>query len=234
MPNKLYVAIGDIHGELQRLKSLHGKARAYANENHPELELVFVHLGDLIDRGPDSCGVIEYLISLHAQAPETITVKGNHEQMMLDSYPEGEPKLDSFWLRWGGTETLDSYTARQMERPPKAHLDWVDALPAIVEITSRKLVFVHAGVHPEQYPNCTAQVHLWTRKTDFHDPGNWSAEGLQGATVVHGHTPTHDNLPDVTESTNGLRVNVDTGAVFGGALTGAVLAPGKDMVFLHA
>ncbi|MGH1422677.1 MAG: metallophosphoesterase family protein [Hyphomonas sp.] len=234
MSEKLYVAIGDIHGELQRLKSLHQLARAHAAQFHPNLKLVFVHLGDLVDRGPNSCGVIEYLMNLHEQSPETVTLKGNHEELMLDSYPNGEAYLDRAWLDWGGKETLSSYAERDLEHPPKDHLDWISALPHIVDDAARKLIFVHAGVHPEHYPKCSAQLHLWTRRRDFFNPEHWVANQLQGVTIVHGHTPTKDDKPDVAEFDGRRRINVDTGAVYGGVLTAVVLAPNEKEVFLYA
>lgn len=234
MLEKLYVAIGDIHGELQRLKSLHQVARDYALLHYPDLELVFVHLGDLIDRGPDSCGVVEYLIDFHNRVPETITLMGNHEEMMLEACLNGYHEQESPWLTWGGKETLSSYAEQGLEHPAKEHLEWIGALPHIVEDEARKLIFVHAGVHPEHYPECSAQLHLWTRRRDFFDPERWVSDQLQGVTIVHGHTPTDDDQPELAEFEGRTRINVDTGAVYGGPLTAVVLAPGEKATFLYA
>lgn len=234
MPEKLYIAIGDIHGELARLTALHHAASAYAAEHHPALEMIFVHLGDLVDRGPDSCGVVEYLMNMHALKPETVTLMGNHEEMMLDSYPNGEAQWEAAWLEWGGRETLKSYSQRDLTHPPKEHLEWIAGLPDVFKDETRNLLFVHAGVHPQHYPDCSAKLHLWSRRRDFFDPARWEAEDLQNMTVVHGHTPTADNSPDLISVEGRTRINVDTGAVYGGQLTAAVLAPDAEIVFLHA
>lgn len=233
MPDTLYFAIGDIHGELSRLKELHSKARAYAADQFPALELVFIHLGDLIDRGEDSCGVIQYIMDLHSRYPESVhTLRGNHEDMMLEARETGDWSADDMWLKAGGHETMVSYLENGYDEPPEAHLDWLANLPDIIEVSHRDLIFVHAGVHPVNYPDCDEQVHMWSRKKTFFDTSQWLAEGLRNKTVVHGHTPTRDHAPDWHMTDGKMRINVDTGAVYGGVLTGVGLAPEHPPFYL--
>jgi serine/threonine protein phosphatase 1 len=112
-----------------------------------------------------------------------------------------------------------------------SHVHWMRALPTLLHDEPRRLVFVHAGIDPTTFPNCDAGVRLWTRSDKFFDPGRWpKRRELEGLLVVHGHTPTHDFAPHV----NPRRINIDTGACFGGPLTCVVLAPGEAPRFLFA
>jgi serine/threonine protein phosphatase 1 len=83
----IFCAIGDIHGELERLKDLHRQVLGYVRQTFPNRPVQFIHLGDLVDRGPDSCGVVDYLMAFEAEmSPRPITLRGNHEQMMIDAH----------------------------------------------------------------------------------------------------------------------------------------------------
>jgi serine/threonine protein phosphatase 1 len=96
---------------------------------------------------------------------------------------------------------------------------------------ARGLVFVHGGIDPNTFPECSDEVRMWTRSTKFFRSEHWpEREELHDLLVIHGHTPTDDFEPDVQRR----RINVDTGACFGGALTAAVLAPGEAPRFLRA
>jgi serine/threonine protein phosphatase 1 len=93
------------------------------------------------------------------------------------------------------------------------------------------LAFVHAGIDPAKYPHCPDQLRLWTRSQAFFDSRNWPARPeLAGLLVVHGHTPTEDFAAEVQKQ----RINIDTGACFGGPLTSVVLAPQEAPRFLSA
>jgi serine/threonine protein phosphatase 1 len=95
----------------------------------------------------------------------------------------------------------------------------------------RGLVFVHGGIDPWRFPNCTDEVKMWTRSRTFFRSRDWpDREEVRDLLVVHGHTPTADFEPDWEPR----RINVDTGACFGGPLTCAVLAPGEKARFLRA
>ena len=107
----LIFAIGDIHGSLHKLQDLIERCERYA-DGRP---MTFIFLGDYIDRGPDSAGVVSYVIDLQARLPEqVIALKGNHEAMALDIV-DGVIPADR-WLAQGGFETLRSYGVRQRGR----------------------------------------------------------------------------------------------------------------------
>ena len=234
MTATVYCAIGDIHGEHARLVDLHLQVLTHARDAFPKARLQFIHLGDLVDRGQDSCGVISYLMAFEARMrPRPITLRGNHEQMMIDAHAAGD-RLATAWRHWsmnGGDATLESYALKSAP-VLEAHLAWLSGLPTIYEAEEAGLVFVHAGIDPDLFPECGAQVHMWTRRREFLDPRCWTAPGLRQKRVVHGHTPTRDSLPE--SAGNGQRLNIDTGAVYGGRLTAVCLRTGEPDLFFHS
>ncbi len=236
--SRVYYAIGDIHGMAERLVAMHDVIRSdIATLGNPPATIV--HLGDYIDRGPDSRGVIAAVMALEAEvAPSAgryavVALRGNHEQMMLDAVGRANPTARRLWTANGGETALDSY--RRVQTSDKtlvdpSHLRWMRRRPLIHRVRERKLVFVHAGIDPEAFPECQEQVYLWTRSARFFNTDGWpDRPELQGLTVVHGHTPTNDFAPEIAPR----RINVDTGAVFGGPLTCVALAPDVPPRFLY-
>lgn len=227
----LICAIGDIHGEADRLAALHAAIFDFRQVCHPDAALTLIHLGDYVDRGPDSCGVIEQLMALDIRADLTsICLKGNHEQMMLEGC---DAEDGGMWRRSGGEDTLESYRLRGLDAVPKTHLSWLRALPVHHVMEDRQLVFVHAGIAPARWPDLDDQIGLWTRSPGFFDTATWDNPALDGWTVIHGHTPTDDHVEEL-HGDPPRRINIDTGAVFGGQLTAILLAPNASPVFLHA
>ena len=232
MSDEVIYAIGDVHGEADRLKALHAKIFARHESRHAGQPIKIVHLGDYIDRGPDSCGVIELIRALEAREDvETVNLRGNHEQMMIDAYEQGSD-MRLHWLMNGGDATIDSYARRGFEDPTPEHLDWVRALPTLHLEEARKIAFVHAGVDPRSFPDCDESIHMWTRSSRFFNPARWTGT-LETWSVVHGHTPTNDFKPQAA-GFPARRFNLDTGAVYGGQLTAGVFAPDEPVEFLSA
>jgi len=227
-------AIGDVHGEAARLQLLHDIIVERHGLLYPDRPARLIHLGDYVDRGADSAGVIDILISAQNEmGANCICLRGNHEAMMLDGLTSHLDSTLQNWLRNGGEETMTSYHNRQQDRVPKAHISWLSSLPNIHVEAQDKLIFVHAGINPNEYPNEREDVYLWTRARRFFEVAKWDNPELEGWTVVHGHTPTDDFYPE-DQSAGGRRINIDTGAVFGGRLTAAVLDPGETVRFLYA
>jgi serine/threonine protein phosphatase 1 len=133
-------AIGDIHGTLTALKTLF-KVGNFSPED------TFIFLGDYVDRGPDSKGVIDWLL-LNAHHFHFVFLRGNHEIMMLDSR-ESTSQLSS-WLIFGGAETLDSYgtggDSIWQEKIGQEHWGFLEQTKAWHQIDD--LIFVHAGFEP--------------------------------------------------------------------------------------
>jgi serine/threonine protein phosphatase 1 len=201
----LTYAIGDVHGCLDKLTELLARCRAHAGD-HPH-RLVFV--GDYVDRGPDSRGVVELLLRVERDVgAEVICLRGNHEAMMLDAVHTNDEGL---WLLNGGGETLLSYGARDARDMPAAHLDWIAGLP--LSFDDGRRLFVHAGVNPMLPLDRQAEQDLlWIREPFL------SSRRDFGRFIVHGHTPLATGTPDLRPN----RLNIDTAAVFGGPLTAAV------------
>lgn len=241
MAATLYFAIGDIHGEAQKLRQLHDAILDRITfEKQPAC---IIHLGDFVDRGPDSHGVIEAVLALEAlfadsQKIRVVSLMGNHEQMMLDAYDSSDSsEADASWWAQGGAETAGSYAegpgtggANWRETIPPEHITWMRRLPLIYQAPERKLAFVHAGIEPASFPNEPERTYLWTRSDRFFEREQWpNRHELQHLTVVHGHTP-RAFAPEVFLH----RINVDTGACFGGPLTAVMLKENAAPEFLHA
>ncbi|MFN4157688.1 MAG: metallophosphoesterase family protein [Gemmobacter sp.] len=228
-------AIGDIHGHLDLLRRAHDLIAA-DQARHGAAQVV--HLGDLVDRGPDSRGVVDYLAEGIGGGQDWIVLKGNHDRMFtlyLEDAPRHDPGLrpDLSWLhpRLGGATTLASYgVANPGDRPlapvhaearaavPQAHLAFLDGLPT--SHLRGEVLFVHAGIRPGiPLADQTEDDLLWIRGNFLEDPRD------HGPLVVHGHTaldvPTH----------YGNRVNLDSSAAYGGTLTAAVFE-GRDVFVL--
>lgn len=237
MAGLTYFAIGDVHGEARKLDELHGAILdRIAFEGGPAR---IVHLGDYVDRGPDTKGVIERVMALEARfrndpVISVLSLKGNHEQMLLDAYDGGSD--EGGWWAQGGSEAADSYAGGSgrggvdwRETIPAEHITWMRGLETIHHDTDRRLVFVHAGIEPATFPGEALETYLWTRSPRFFNDETWpDRDILQGLTVIHGHTP-RSFQPEVKVR----RINVDTGACFGGPLTAVMLKEGEAPQFLR-
>jgi len=205
------IVIGDIHGQLFKLIALLDKCRAYSDGADPH----YIFLGDLIDRGPDSAGVIEIVRSMQDENPEKVTVlAGNHEDILLQSL-HSEQALDD-WLKNGGRQTLEGFGVNSPHELPAHLIDWFAALPTHHDDGLR--FFVHAGVRPGI--GLDKQVRedlLWIREPFL------SSDSDYGRLLVHGHTPTSDGKPDLRAN----RINLDTGAGWGRPLTAALFRGDK-------
>jgi len=188
-----------------------------------------VHLGDLVDRGPDSRGVIGMLLRGIAEGEPWVVLRGNHDILFAEALdPESNAPHFEAWLRpnMGGTETLASYgvgvepgqdrealRARARSAVPAEHREFLGLLPLWHE--AGRVLCVHAGIRPG-LPLERQHIEdlCWIRDEFFAEtaPHPWL--------VVHGHTP----VPEVTHFGN--RVAVDTGAGFGRALSAVVIEDG--------
>jgi serine/threonine protein phosphatase 1 len=209
-------AIGDVHGCKPQLVALHA-AIAADLAMRPIDAALLIHLGDYIDLGPDSAGVIE-LLAAGPPIPTvtTINLRGDHEQMLLLAL-DGDRAAATDWLWSGGRETLASWGIAA-DLPREA---WAAALPVSHVAFLRSLawshregdyLFVHAGIRPGVALSRQAKDDLLTIRQPF----LWTEQDL-GVVVVHGHST--NPIPVVAAN----RIGLDTGAGNGGKLTCAVL-----------
>ncbi|WDQ98396.1 metallophosphoesterase family protein [Devosia sp. J2-20] len=230
LPSAIY-AIGDVHGCLALLHLLHKRILADCADIPGEKWLVY--LGDYVDRGPNSAGVLDELLSPLPSDVRKITLAGNHEIMMLEFLDNPAPK--SRWLQFGGTETLASYgidanalMARSKKdrqsllasHIPTEHVELMRTLPLTLSVPGT--VFVHAGLRPGVPVHQQSEDDaLWIREQFL------TAPAVEGRTVVHGHTPGADPVVEPG------RICVDTGAFATGVLTAAKLTPTEPIRFIR-
>lgn len=204
-------AVGDVHGRYDLLMALIAGIEDFSVQRQYRLVL----LGDLIDRGSASADVIALVRKLQEQHPDRVTcLMGNHEEMLLRAREDGFAEAN--WLRNGGAATLGSFGVRYAADLPHDVVSWMRELPTFHEDAFR--YFVHAGLDPARPLSAQRdQDRLWMREPFLH------VEHDFGKFVVHGHTPIawkSGRVPQPDERS--FRVNLDTGAVYGGALSAAV------------
>lgn len=220
------LAIGDIHGHLNKLQNL-------IELVEPTQDDQVVFLGDYIDRGPDSPGVIEYLIGFSIKFPNTIFIGGSHEQLLVEilmehgiipfpprqaSYrrlgeiPPLHFEVEGVFHRNGGDLTVRKYGGT-LHHIPKSHIEFLTNCLLYQEITVGKqtFLFVHAGISP----NCpleeqTPEDMLWIRSRCYCHGAGFDGKttdyGMGGRVIVHGHTPGLE-----VPGTQPYRISVDSG-----------------------
>lgn len=214
------IAIGDIHGCLEPLQRLIPRLPE-------EAELIF--LGDYIDRGPASAGVLRYLCTL-AQERSCHFLRGNHEDMLLRS--PGREDIASVWLANGGVNTLRSYgvASPQAWLSQQRRLDFLGAELAFLQrlawyYEDDQAIYVHAGIDPRigtmeaQNP----QTLVWIREDFLRRGAEW-----RGKPIVFGHTPTqHLGVARGSVFHANRLWGIDTACVFGGRLTALDVETGR-------
>ncbi|AJE44748.1 metallophosphoesterase family protein [Celeribacter indicus] len=228
-------AIGDIHGQLDMLKAAHARIAA-DKARVGDKGARIIHVGDYVDRGPDSRAVIDYLMAGIAAGHPWRVLCGNHDRMFTRFVRHGIAHDDNIksgksWLHpaLGGARTLASYGVeaedgafevaqmRAARAVPEAHLDFLETAP--LTYAWGDYLFVHAGIRPRvPVERQTENDLIWIRA------GWLDYRGPLPFTVVHGHTaldePTHF----------GHRIDIDSGAGYGRPLTALVIENGIEEV----
>lgn len=218
-PEQRAYAIGDIHGCFSETKALLERIKAH-NDYRDQVPTYVIFLGDLVDRGPNSKSVVEFLMSFPYSFAEPIFIKGNHEEMMVRGLM-GEPNLLPDWLEYGGYACAESYGLPQSQlrgqEPealeyllrsviPKKHVDFLDGFLDYVQFGD--FLFTHAGIRPGiSLENQNSRELRWIRDPFLRHKGDL------GVIVVHGHT-----ISEEIEVKNN-RIGLDTGAYKTGLLS---------------
>lgn len=226
---RLY-AIGDVHGRRDLLAEMHARIRAEIIRDRPP-DWRIIHLGDYVDRGPDSKGVLDLLLSAQAADARVLMLAGNHDVGFLEFL--AHPVPTGLFARYGGVETARSYgIGLEFDSPalfrqgsdalaqsvPADHVELLSALP--YSQIFGDFFFCHAGIRPGVPLDQQDRMDLiWIREAFLEWPH------LHPKVVVHGHTP----VPQA--EVMGNRVDVDTGAFRTGRLT-ALVIDGAEKRFL--
>ena len=230
-PGLSIIAFGDVHGHLDLMEEILRKAQARALAQ-PERRHVVISLGDLVDRGPDSAGVVSRLMGT-VPGCELVVLRGNHETLMLE-FLAGSAAATS-WLNWGGLATLQSYgvdTAgltlsggdievlrhRFQAKVPASHVHFLKTRP--LSATFGDYFFVHAGARPGiPLAEQLEEDLIWIREDMHKSPYRFEKR------IVHGHTPV--DAPRIGRT----QINIDTGACYGGMLTAMLFEDEKVRMF---
>ena len=222
---RLY-AIGDVHGRLDLLLKMYDAIIRDRGE-HPEADWRIIHLGDYVDRGADSKGVIDFLIRATERESRVIALAGNHDIGFVDFLAAPDP--NGIFANNGGRETALSYGVRidfsdragfraqaeaLRQAVPAAHRAFLEGLGFSCPFGD--FFFCHAGIRPG-IPLDRQEVSdlIWIREAFL------NFVGLHPKVIVHGHTPCRE--PEIRAN----RVNVDTGAFRSGVLS-ALVIEGSD------
>ncbi len=224
-PGERVYAIGDIHGRRDLLEAMATEIER-DDAQRPPAQTTVVLLGDLVDRGPESAGVIAKARAWQVASPPARTIRiiaGNHEEMFLESF--GKTEVLRSFLRHGGRETLLSYPidpedyaradlaetrALMVRAVPDADLAFLRGLEDRIVIGD--YLFVHAGIRPGvAAADQTTSDLRWIREPFLGHGGD------HGHVVVHGHTITE------TAEIRPNRIGIDTGAFASGKLTALCL-----------
>jgi serine/threonine protein phosphatase 1 len=229
IPDGLRVyAVGDIHGRLDLLDDLLQRIATDESGRGDGLETHYIFLGDLIDRGPDSRGVVERLLDLSKTVAHVRFLMGNHEQVFLRAL-EGDKRSLRFLDRIGGRETLNSYGVTEedykmlgfeelatlaAERVPAEHVAFLSGFENMIMLGD--YLFVHAGIRPGVCLEEQEHSDLYWIRDEF-----LSHKDSFGPIVVHGHSITSE----IDLRAN--RIGIDTGAFASGRLTAIGLEGGE-------
>ena len=228
-----YYAIGDIHGCLSELTTLHKKILTH--KNFDVKNDLLIYLGDYIDRGKYSKDVIDQILKLKNNNIKTINLMGNHDEFMIDFILNKKNNIKN-WVNFGADQTFRSYGVEVVEyikdgfddevvdklrntllnKMDNTHLDFFKNLE--ISYSSENYLFVHAGIDPDKkLSEQSEKDYLWSRSEKF-----FSKDFKSEKIIVHGHTPEENIINDA------FRINIDSGCYFSGKLSCACLSDAND------
>jgi Calcineurin-like phosphoesterase len=210
-------AIGDIHGCCKTFKKL-----LLEKIEIRKSDKIYC-IGDYIDRGRDSKGVIDLILDLRKNGYEIYTLRGNHEQMMMDSVIDRQ--RSNLWLMNGGIETLNSLgisSVDELQQPYRAFLAETEYF-----IATDQYVFVHAGLNfAMDDPFNDREAMLWTRE-EYFDPSK-----INNRIMIHGHSPIR--FQQILSQFPSHKINIDGGCVYnkrpGYGYLVAISLPGLELI----
>jgi len=193
------IAIGDIHGCLKTLVYLIEKEILLTKEDKLFL------LGDYVNKGPDSKGVIDYLISLKKQNYQVECLRGNHDQLMLDAW-KSDDKSEN-WILKGGDSTLRSFQCETISDIPSTYYSFLSATPFFVELENHFLI--HAGFDfnaNEIFEDTYSMLNIRDMNVD--------PSKIEGKKIIHGHVPVELEFLLGKMKSEWNEISIDTGCVY--------------------
>ena len=199
--------IPDVHGHLATLKSMVEDRIALTKDD----SLYF--LGDYIDRGPDSKGVIDYIINLQESGYDVNYIRGNHEDYCIRAWEDDQKRflfrspIEKDWRKNGGNRTLESFGAKRPRDISKFYIDWMKGAKYFIELED--YILVHAGMNFKiDNPFEDTRSMMWIR--DFRVDRN----KIAGKKIIHGHVPVEMTLIDLFRNNNYDFISLDNGIYY--------------------
>ncbi len=199
--------IPDVHGHIATLKSMVEDRIALSKDD----SLYF--LGDYIDRGPDSRGVIDYIINLQDSGYDVNCIRGNHEDYCIRAWEDDQKRflfrspIEKDWRKNGGNRTLESFGAKRPRDISKFYIDWMKNTKHFIELED--YILVHAGLNFKiDNPFEDTRSMMWIR--DFRVDKN----KIAGKKVIHGHVPVEMTLIDLFRNNNYDFISLDNGIYY--------------------
>lgn len=208
--------IPDIHGHSRTLKAL------IEEQIKPSRHDLLFFLGDYIDRGPDSKGVIDYIIRLQKDDYNIRLLRGNHEDYLLRTYDNErvtksilgftvhQNKLKQEWYKYGGKDTLASFKVLEVHQIPVSYIDWMRKLEYYISLDD--FILVHAGFNfglKDPFTDIESMMWIKDFKVDLSKTGNRK--------IIHGHVPVSLDFIEALKSKNGYNfIDLDNGLYMAG------------------
>jgi serine/threonine protein phosphatase 1 len=204
------IAVGDVHGCYKTLKALLEKRLKIQPED-------FVYIvGDLIDRGPYSKHVVDYILDKKEKGFQIEVVRGNHEELIINTYLDQTEDNYLLWMMNGAESTLQSYNIESykyegvvaVNHVPEEHISFLRSLPYYIELNNSFIV--HAGLDFQaEEPLKNYSEMIWSRELSY------TEQETRGKMIVHGHTPIPVAIvKEYFQKTGKIEVNIDTGCVY--------------------
>jgi len=203
--------IPDIHGYAETLRFL------LEHQIKPGKNDYLIFLGDYIDRGGDSKGVIDIIMDLESQGYHVTALKGNHEDVCLKAWEEAKKQkeffggrsslhMQAYWEVLGGRKTLDSFGVSRTDEIPGKYIHWMRSLKYFVELDD--FIAVHAGFNfKTDDPFSDTHAMIWIRDYEI------IPEKIKHKIIIHGHSPANLALIElfIKNPDNFLFINLDNG-----------------------
>ncbi|MGI8893593.1 MAG: metallophosphoesterase family protein [Bacteroidia bacterium] len=196
------IVVGDIHGCCKSFRNLVSEVIKLTRKD------TLILLGDYIDKGPDSKGVLDFIIELKREGYEVIALRGNHEELLIKTL-DGDKNAEQQWLDMGGEEALLSFNVSSAHEIPEDYIVHLKRMGYYLEMDEAYIV--HAGFNFEisdPFSDKEAMLTIRGYKPD--------KTLLKGKKIIHGHTPI--KIDDVRKQIidNNTLINIDAGCVFSG------------------